>query len=193
MLAVLLLALIACAATQAPDCFFKRINVEGTQQYDVIGQPCNVKCDVKNPCSGNTYSVLEGGSMFLTCTGTKVCQNIGIHTDERSLADVSCTGDEACSGAKFENSGRFNLRSLGLNTVYLAELNVLNATAFASVWCDGCYGLAMRGAPFRPPSATSEIFCTRADAGNCGFFGTTGNLCCRGVGCAYHKGMPSLC
>jgi hypothetical protein len=188
---IILLALVACYFAQAPDCFFKRSNVNGRQLYNVSGEPCNVNCNEKNPCSGNTYSVSNGGSLFLSCTGIKVCQDIVVRADALSLADVSCTGDMACSGAHFENNGRFNLRSRGLNTVYLAVLDVLNTTAFASVWCDGCYGLAIHGAP--AGGARSEIFCTRADTGNCGFFGNTGNLCCRGVGCDYHLNMPPLC
>jgi len=182
-------------ASQAPECFFTALTATtiaptSPNNYTLDGEPCNVRCSSDSPCSGNNYTAINGASMFLSCSGPGVCTNLVVTVDHRSRADVFCTGDGACMKSTFSNYGVMNTRFLGLNTAYGASIKQLNKTAVSSAWCDSCYGLSIAG---DKAGARSEIFCTRADAGNCGFFGVSGNICCRGVGCDYHDNLPALC
>jgi len=184
---LVLLGSVHSSLAQQPKCFFTR----AANAIVIDGQPCNVDCS--SGCEGLQYSVENGGSLFLNCTGQKTCQGLSVTIDYQSMADIICTSDFACSGANFSNYGIVRLKSYGLNTVYLANLVLRNQTASASVWCDGCYGLRYEGVTVTRGSIRSEVFCTRADQGNCGFFGITGDICCRGVGCDYHEDFPKPC
>jgi len=198
---LLLICLRAFAVTPACNQNKRALVVDRKELSDsnftVDAQHCTLACTAADPCHGR-YNVRNGGSLFLDCSGTEACKDLQMTIDWRSMADVSCVGDFACTSASFSTSGTIHLRSAGWNVAYLTTVTLTNRTAFASVYCDDCYGMSLHAPACGRGSATSEIFCTKLDeAGqspDCGFFGLDGNICCRGVGCTTTRpGSPPLC